>query len=286
MNRKVIVGGAVLAMLLTAPFAVFAEDTMMTTNGAMNTSMASESNLMISSRGDGVVWLQSWLETKGYLIMPQGVAKGYFGNVTKMALAKYQSEEGLPSTGFYGPMTRAKLKVMAKDMSKDMMKDTMKDTMNDHMMNTDTGIMVGGAMMIRTRDIVDNAVLASNVTTVVAAVKAAGLVDTLKGAGPFTVFAPTNAAFAKLPAGTVDTLLKPENKSQLVDILTYHVVAGRYKMADLKDGMVLTTVEGKTLMIKRIGDKVTINGTAMINTPDVISSNGVTHVIDTVLLPK
>ena len=120
----------------------------------------------------------------------------------------------------------------------------------------------------------------------VAAVKAAGLVATLKGAGPFTVFAPNNDAFAKLPAGTVDTLLKSENKLQLVDILTYHVVAGRYKIADLKDGMVLTTVEGKTLLIKRIGDKVMINGTAMINTPDVISSNGVTHVIDTVLLPK
>ena len=283
MNRKVIVGGAVLAMLLTAPFAVFAEDTMMTTSGAMNTSMASESNLMISSRGDGVVWLQSWLETKGYLIMPQGVAKGYFGNVTKMALAKYQSEEGLPSTGFYGPMTRAKLKVMAKDMSKDMMKDTM----NDHMMNTDTGIMVGGAMMIRSRDIVDNAVLASNVTTVVAAVKAAGLVDTLKGAGPFTVFAPTNAAFAKLPAGTVDTLLKPENKSQLVDILTYHVVAGRYTNADLTEGLVLKTVEGKTLKFHRDANGlIVINGSAMVETTDVISSNGVTHVIDTVLLPK
>ena len=148
------------------------------------------------------------------------------------------------------------------------------------------GVEVGGALMVRQKDIVDNAVLANNVTTVVAAVKAAGLVDTLKGAGPFTVFAPDNAAFAKLPAGTVDTLLKPENKSKLVDILTYHVVAGRYKMADLKDGMTLTTVEGKMLMIKKTGDKIGINGAAMIETPDVISSNGVTHVIDTVLLPQ
>ena len=153
-------------------------------------------------------------------------------------------------------------------------------------MPTETGVMVGGALMVRSLDIVDNAVNASNVTTVVAAVKAAGLVSTLKGAGPFTVFAPTNDAFAKLPAGTVDTLLKPENKAQLVDILTYHVVSGRYKMADLKDGMVLTTVEGKTLTIKRLGTQVWINGSAMISTPDVISSNGVTHVIDTVLLPK
>ena len=165
-------------MLAIVPSAAFAEEMMMTTSASMNSTMGtmvSESNLAVSSKGDGVVWLQNWLETKGYLVMPEGVAKGYFGNLTKMALAKYQGEAGLPSTGYYGPMTRAKLKGMM-DMSKDTMK---KDTM----MNTDSGIMVGGAMMIRSRDIVDNAVLASNVTTVVAAVKAAGLVDTLKGAG-------------------------------------------------------------------------------------------------------
>ena len=148
------------------------------------------------------------------------------------------------------------------------------------------GVMVGGALMIRERDIVDNALLASNVTTVVAAVKAAGLVDTLKSVGPFTVFAPTNAAFEKLPAGTVETLLKPENKSKLVDILTYHVVAGRYTSADLKDGMMLTTVQGKTLVIKKdVSGKIWINGSAMVETPDVISSNGVTFVIDAVLIP-
>ena len=154
-------------------------------------------------------------------------------------------------------------------------------------MNTQSeGVMVGGALMIAGRDIVDNALLANNVTTVVAAVKAAGLVDTLKSKGPFTVFAPTNAAFSKLPAGTVDTLLKPENKGKLVDILTYHVVAGRYTTSDLSDGQVLTTVEGKTLTIKKQGNMVWINGSAMIETPNVISSNGVTHVIDAVLLPK
>lgn len=145
--------------------------------------------------------------------------------------------------------------------------------------------MVGGAAMIRSRDIVDNAVLASNVTTVVAAVQAAGLVDTLKSAGPFTVFAPTNSAFEKLPAGTVDTLLKPENKGTLVDILTYHVVSGRYTSADLTDGLVLTTVEGKKLTFTRVNGKLMINGSAMVETADVISTNGVTHVIDSVLLP-
>ncbi len=147
------------------------------------------------------------------------------------------------------------------------------------------GVEVGGAMMVPSLDIVDNAAKASNVTTVVAAVKAAGLVDTLKGPGPFTVFAPTNDAFAKLPAGTVDTLLKPSMKADLTSILTYHVVSGRYTAADLKDGMTLKTVNGATLKITVVGGKVMINGNAMVETADVISSNGVTHVIDTVLMP-
>ncbi len=147
------------------------------------------------------------------------------------------------------------------------------------------GVEVGGAMMVPSLDIVDNAAKASNVTTVVAAVKAAGLVDTLKGPGPFTVFAPTNDAFAKLPAGTVDTLLKPRMKADLTSILTYHVVSGRYTAADLKDGMTLKTVNGATLKITVVGGKVMINGNAMVETADVISSNGVTHVIDTVLMP-
>lgn len=151
--------------------------------------------------------------------------------------------------------------------------------------DAEVGVMVGGAMMVPTLDIVDNAMKASNVTTVVAAVKAAGLVDTLKGPGPFTVFAPTNAAFAKLPAGTVDGLLKADKKADLTSILTYHVVAGRYTAADLKDGMTLKTVNGATLKVSNVGGVVKINGSAMVETADVISSNGVTHVIDTVLMP-
>lgn len=161
------------------------------------------------------------------------------------------------------------------------MMDNSKSMMNEN----EEGVLVGGAMMIRSRDIVDNAVLASNVTTVVAAVKAAGLVDTLKSAGPFTVFAPDNAAFAKLPAGTVDTLLKPENKATLVTILTYHVVSGRYTSADLKDGMMLKTVQGQELKVTVKDGKIWIND-AMVETADIISSNGVTFVIDTVLMPK
>lgn len=150
----------------------------------------------------------------------------------------------------------------------------------------DKGVMVGGALMTPDKDIVDNAVNSKDHTTVVAAVKAAGLVETLKGAGPFTVFAPTNEAFAKLPAGTVDTLLKPENKTKLASVLTYHVVPGAYRAADLKDGMTLKTVNGQMLTFTMKDGKWWINSSAMVTIGDVISSNGVTHVIDTVLMPK
>ncbi len=156
----------------------------------------------------------------------------------------------------------------------------------DDKMADQKGVMVGGALMVPNLDIVDNAVNASNVTTVVAAVKAAGLVDTLKGPGPFTVFAPTNAAFEKLPAGTVDTLLMPANKAKLTGILTYHVVPGAYKSTDMKEGMMLTTVNGQKLTVSMKDGKWWINGSAMVETADVISKNGVTHVIDAVLMPK
>ena len=151
-------------------------------------------------------------------------------------------------------------------------------------MTAEGGVMVGGAMMVKNKNIVENALNASNVTTVVAAVKAAGLAETLQGAGPFTVFAPTNAAFEKLPAGTVETLLKPENKAKLASILTYHVLAGRYTSADLKDGMKLKTVNGEDLTVTYKNGMWMVNN-AKVETPDVISSNGVTFVIDTVLMP-
>lgn len=147
------------------------------------------------------------------------------------------------------------------------------------------GVMVGGANMVPSKDIVDNAAGSADHTTLVAAVKAAGLVETLKGTGPFTVFAPTNEAFAKLPKGTVEGLLKPEKKADLTKVLTYHVVAGAVKAADLKDGQKLKTLEGGELTVSIKDGKVMING-ATVTIADVISSNGVTHVIDTVLLPK
>ncbi len=158
--------------------------------------------------------------------------------------------------------------------------------------------MVGGAPMYRTKDIVDNAVNSADHTTLVAAVKAAGLVETLKGKGPFTVFAPTNAAFDKLPAGTVQTLLMPENKAALTKVLTYHVVAGRYdskKLAQLikKGGgqAMLKTVSGGALTARMNGmNGVSLTdekgGTANVTTADVYQSNGVIHVVDTVLLPR
>ena len=158
-------------------------------------------------------------------------------------------------------------------------------------------VMVGGAAMYANKDIVDNAVNSRDHTTLVAAVKAAGLVDTLKSPGPFTVFAPTNEAFAALPAGTVDTLLKPENKATLTKVLTYHVVAGRMDaatlMAAIKAGggkAQLKTVAGGSLWASMSGGHVMITDekgdVATVTIADVIQANGVIHVIDKVMLPN
>ena len=157
-------------------------------------------------------------------------------------------------------------------------------------------VMVGGQSMLPSKDIIDNAVNSADHTTLVAAVKAAGLVDTLKGKGPFTVFAPTNAAFAKLPAGTVETLVKPESKATLTKILTYHVVPGKYDFKALESAIQsgkasLATASGGKLMFAMNGKHnitVTDEGgnSANISTYDVYQSNGVINVIDTVLMPK
>jgi uncharacterized surface protein with fasciclin (FAS1) repeats len=151
-------------------------------------------------------------------------------------------------------------------------------------------VMVGGAAMFPSKNIVQNAVHSKDHTTLVAAVKAAGLVDTLSGPGPFTVFAPTNEAFAKLPKGTVETLVKPENKETLTKILTYHVVPGRLEAADLTDGKKLTTVEGEELTVRNSGGRVSIidakGGESKVTIPNVNQSNGVIHVVNTVLMPS
>ena len=151
------------------------------------------------------------------------------------------------------------------------------------------GVMVDGVAMTADKDIVDNAAAAKSVSTLVSAVKAAGLVETLKGAGPFTVFAPTNAAFDKLPKGAVAGLMDPASKATLAGVLTYHVIPGRLVAADLKDGQELTTVNGEKLYIAVKDGKVMVsNGKdapATVQIADVISSNGVTHVIDGVVLP-
>ena len=156
-------------------------------------------------------------------------------------------------------------------------------------MSGEKTVMVGGAAMFPSKNIVQNAVNSKDHTTLVAAVKAAGLVTTLEGKGPFTVFAPTNAAFGKLPAGTVDTLVKPENKATLTKILTYHVVAGKLEASDLTDGKKLKTVEGEELTVKKSGDKVMIvdakGGSSTVTIANVNQSNGVIHVVDTVLMP-
>ncbi len=164
-----------------------------------------------------------------------------------------------------------------------------KDTsaMTEQPMTTpaEEGVMVGGANMVPSKNIVENAVGSSDHTTLVAAVKAAGLVETLSGAGPFTVFAPTNEAFDKVPKAALDGLMKPENKDALTKVLTYHVVPGALKAADLTDGQKLKTVQGEELTVSVKDGVVKING-ATVTIPNVISSNGVTHVIDAVLMPK
>jgi uncharacterized surface protein with fasciclin (FAS1) repeats len=164
-------------------------------------------------------------------------------------------------------------------------------------MNDSKPVTVGGAPMYASKNIVQNAVNSKDHTTLVAAVKAAGLVDTLSGPGPFTVFAPTNSAFAKLPKGTVDTLLKPENKQKLTNVLTYHVVPGRLSAKDLMDAAKrdggqtrLTTVEGEQLTIAAKGNTLTVwdskGGVSTITIRNVFQSNGVIHVVDKVLLPS
>jgi len=158
-------------------------------------------------------------------------------------------------------------------------------------------VMVGGAAMLPTKDIIDNAVNSKDHTTLVAAVKAAGLVETLKSPGPFTVFAPTNAAFDALPAGTVATLLKPENKATLTKILTAHVVPGRLDAAALSQRVMagngrttLTTASGDTLVVTTSGSNVMVTdekgGVAMVTIANVHQSNGVIHVVNKVLLPN
>jgi uncharacterized surface protein with fasciclin (FAS1) repeats len=163
-------------------------------------------------------------------------------------------------------------------------------------MSMEKTVMVGGAAMYPSKNIIQNAANSKDHTTLVAAVKAAGLVETLEGAGPFTVFAPTNTAFNKLPKGTVETLLKPENKAMLSGILTCHVVAGKYDSkalaAMIKKGggkAELTTVNGQKLTVKMEGGKVTVTdakgGKATVTTADVYQSNGVIHVTDAVSMP-
>lgn len=197
------------------------------------------------------------------------------------------------ATGIFALIVGFGVGTMVDKNKSDDSKTTNNSSMQQSMNDTTDGITVGGAKMVKDKDIVDNAVNAKNVTTVVTAVKAAGLVDTLKGEGPFTVFAPNNDAFMALPAGTVDTLLKPENKDQLTKILTYHVVPGTYTSADLKvmasKGESLKTVQGEMLSVVNENGEVKLQDAKgnkiSIETSDVISSNGVTHVVKSVMMP-
>ena len=200
-----------------------------------------------------------------------------------------------------GDMATNNAKMMANNAAPKMANNSM--MANNTMSNTatapaaDDNPMVGGSPMMKTKDIIDNAVNSKDHTTLVAAVKAAGLVDTLKGAGPFTVFAPTNAAFEKLPKGTVDTLLKPESKKALTGILTYHVVPGKMDAAAIAKGIedgkgkfAMKTVAGGTLTATMEGKDVVLTdekgGKSKVTIANVMQSNGVIHVVDSVLMPK
>lgn len=181
------------------------------------------------------------------------------------------------------------------DMNKETSNESANETVTSQStMDSGDGVTVGGAKMVKDKDIVDNAVNADNVTTLVSLVKMADLVETLKGEGPFTVFGPNNDAFAKLPTETVASLQKPENKEMLASILTYHVVPGTYTSADLRvmaqKGEMLTSVQGGVLTPVMEDNMLYIQdaagGKSKVQTSDVISSNGVTHVIESVLMPK
>jgi uncharacterized surface protein with fasciclin (FAS1) repeats len=166
-------------------------------------------------------------------------------------------------------------------------------TVSNQQASTTTGVMVGGAEMVATKNIVANALNANNVTTLVKAVQAAGLVSTLEGSGPFTVFAPNNSAFSKLPSSTLNSLLQPANKAALTKILTYHVVSGTYTEAALtvmaEKGQTLTSVEGEQITPIMVNNQLELKDAQgnliTIQTPDVISSNGVTFVINSVMMP-
>ena len=202
-----------------------------------------------------------------------------------------------PNSAMNTTTNRANTNTMSNSTSNAMSNSTMNtNTMTNSTAST-ANPMVGGAPMLVTKDIIDNAVNSKDHTTLVAAVKAAGLVDTLKGAGPFTVFAPTNAAFDKLPKGTVETLVKPESKATLTKILTYHVVAGKQDAASIakaietgKGKATFKTVQGEELTAALEGANVVLTdakgGKSTVTIADVMQSNGVIHVIDTVLMPK
>lgn len=197
-----------------------------------------------------------------------------------MALAEANSNLNLQPSAL---LTRGQMAQLIFNLHAQM--NMIDEDMDNDDMNNEVGVEVGGALMVESKNIVENAANANNLTTLVAAVQAAGLVDTLSGPGPFTVFAPTNSAFAALPAGTVDTLLMTENKGALADILTYHVVSGTYASTDLEDGMILETVQGGELTIKYDGNAWFVND-AKILIANAKSSNGTAFVIDSVLMPE
>ncbi|WP_262905295.1 fasciclin domain-containing protein [Hymenobacter nitidus] len=215
------------------------------------------------------------------------------GPATAQQAPKTKTDAQKTKTRQAGRTTKSKVaddgKVKQKDKVRNVGKQKVKVKPTPTGPPPGAGVLVGGTLMTPDKDIVNNAVNSTDHTTLVSALAAAGLVETLKGAGPYTVFAPTNAAFDKLPAGAVTTLMIPENKQKLRALLTYHVVPGRLSAADLLDGQALTTLTGETLTVVRKDDAVLLRDAkgslALVLIPNIMSSNGVTHVVDAVLAP-
>ncbi len=222
-------------------------------------------NLQVGSRGADVVMLQEYLISRGHF--DASLKKGNYGPATRTAVIKLQKEFGIPQTGMVGPRTRIAVNQGMKTIH----------SFSQHSNHSPQ------AQTATYGSIVETAANAKNFTTLLAAATAAGLADTLKDGGPFTVFAPTDAAFAKIDQATLQNLLKPENKAQLAELLQGHIVSGRIFSSAIQNGTTLKTLNGKTLTFTVTSSGVMINGVATIATKDIIAKNGAVHVIDTVI---
>lgn len=258
-NKKYIVSFLVFAV------ALLIQSTNVSANSLLGIATGASlinKNLELGSQGDDVVALQTFLEANGYLKLPEGIAKGYFGNLTKIALAKYQAKAGLPSLGYFGALTRKAIKESLKDY-------TVVTTIPEQTLN-----------------IVENGKNIEGLSKSVQAFEQSGLTPTLTGTDSFTVFAPTNDAFAKIPSALLSYVFDTKNASILKSIIKYHIIAGTYLLKDLNDGQTLKTLRGETITIGKKDNVITINGKATVINEGIVSKNGIIYSLDTILIPS